>query len=172
MTFRDDTGQGRSSCTSLRISYSLEYRFSNVARTTATSIFLLTVLLTGIIAPAGVCALMCERHSRAESQQHCSEASEAMPGMVHDHSAMNHPGVEATSPMLVSQSCRSTCVTAERLNVSRKVVPQVTVVESGLVVLDITAEFLMPDPASAWSSDNSPPSPRSASTASFSILRI
>ena len=147
-------------------------QFPKVARTIATSIFLLTVLLTGIIAPTGVCALMCERHSRAASQRHCSEPSDAMPGMVHDHSAMNPRGVEATSPMLVSQSCRSNCVTAERLNVSRKVVPQVTVVKSGLVVLATAAGYLMPDPARAWSSDNSPPSLPSASAASFRILRI
>ena len=76
------------------------------------------------------------------------------------------------SPMLVSQSCRSNCVTAERLNVSRKVVPQVTVVGRDSVALDTTVEFLMFDPANAWSSDNSPPSPPSASAASFSILRI
>ena len=139
---------------------------------TATSVALLTVLVAGIITPTGVCVLMCERHSRAESQRHCSKPSDAMPGMVHDHSAMIHPGIEAMSSMLVSQSCRSNCVTAERLNVSRKVVPQVTVIERGPVVLDSTAEFLMPDPANAWSSDYSPPSLPSASAASFSILRI
>jgi hypothetical protein len=143
-----------------------------VARTTTTTIVLLLVLLAGIITPTGVCALMCERHSRAESQRHCRESSQTMPGMVHHHLATNHPGVEATSRMLVSQSCRSNCVTAERINVSRKVVPQVTVVESGLVVVDTTAEYLMPDPARAWSSDTSPPPLPSASATSFRVLRI
>lgn len=143
-----------------------------MALRTATSIVLLTVLLAGIITPAGVCALMCERHSRAETQRHCSQAADTMPGMAHDHSAMNHPGVEAKSPVLVSQACRSNCVTAERLNLSRKVIPRVTVIQNGIVILDTTTEFLTPDPASAWSSDNSPPSPSYASVASFSILRI
>jgi len=147
-------------------------QFSKVVRTTATPIVLLVVLAAGTVTPTGVCALMCERHSRAESQRHCNEPSDAMPGMVHDHSAMNHPRVEAMNQMFVSQSCRSNCVTAERVNVSRNIVPQATVVESGPVVLNTTAELLMPDRASAWSSDNSPPSPPSASPASFSILRI
>jgi hypothetical protein len=92
--------------------------------------------------------------------------------MAHDHSAMNHSGVEAMSFPVVSRSCESNCVTTERLRVPRTVVPQVTVVESGPVVPDTTAEFLMPDPANAWSSDYSPPSLPSASAASFSILRI
>lgn len=143
---------------------------SEVARRTATSIVLLTVLLAGIVTPTGVCALMCERHSRAETQRHCSQASDTMPGMAHDHSAMNHPGVDAKSPVLVSQSCRANCVTAERLNVSRNVIPQVTAIQTGTVLLDIRAELPTPDPGSAWSSDSSPPS--SASAASFSILRI
>ncbi len=159
-------------CGSLCISSSLRYSLREVVQRTATSIALLTVLVAGILAPTGVCALMCERHSRAESQRHCNEPSDAMPGMVHDHSAMNHPRVEAMNQMFVSQSCRSNCVTAERMNVSRTIVPQATVVESGPVVLNTTAELLMPDRASAWSSDNSPPSPPSASPASFSILRI
>jgi len=149
-----------------------EIQFPKVPRRTATSIVLLTVLVTGIVTPTGFCALMCERHSRLESQRHCSEPSDAMPGMVHDHSAMNHPAVEAMSLVMVSHSCQSNCVTAERLNASRKVVPQVTVVESGPVVLDTTTEFSAPDPAAAWSSDSSPPYRSSAYTASFTILRI
>jgi hypothetical protein len=76
------------------------------------------------------------------------------------------------SAVLVSQSCQTNCVMAERLNVWRKVVPQVTVVESGAVVLDAAAEFAAPDPAAAWSSDTSPPYSPTAYTASFSILRI
>jgi len=94
-----------------------------------------------------------------------------MQGMAHDHSAMNHPRIQAMTPVMVSRSCQSNCVTEERLNTSRKSVPQVTVVESGAVVLDTTADFAPPDPAIAWSSD-SPPYLPSVYSASFSILRI
>jgi len=76
------------------------------------------------------------------------------------------------SSLLVSQSCEPNCVTAERLNLSRKDVPQVTVVQSGAVVLDTTAKFSTPDPAAAWGLDSGPPSPPSTYAASFSILRI
>jgi hypothetical protein len=146
-------------------------QFSKVPRRTATSIVLLTVLLAGIT-PTGLCALMCERHARAESQRHCSEPSDTMPEMVHDHSAMNHPSVEAMSAVLMAQSCQTNCVTAERLNVGRKVVPQVTVVRSSAVVLSTTAKFLAPDFTAAWGLDSGPPAPPPAQAASFSILRI
>jgi hypothetical protein len=92
--------------------------------------------------------------------------------MVHRHSAMMQPDVGATSLMSVSQSCRSNCVTTQRLYVSRKIVPNVRVVQTGAVVLDNTAEFLPPDPAAAWSSDGGPPAALTAYSASFSILRI
>src|ERR1700730_2641580 len=75
-------------------------QFSKVPRRIATSIVLVTVLLAGI-SPTGVCAFMCERHARAESQRHCGQSSDSMPGMAHDHSAMDHPGVEAVSAVLV-----------------------------------------------------------------------
>ena len=146
-----------------------EVEFPNVARRTGTSLVLLTVLLAGIITPSGVCALMCERHFRAASQRHCSQPSDPMAGMAHGHSAMNHSTVGDMSLVMVSPSCQTNCVTAKGLNVSRKVVPQVTVVESGAVVLDITAEFLAPDPVAAWISDSGPPA---AYAAFFSILRI
>lgn len=129
------------------------------------------VLVAGIT-PTGLCTLMCERHARAESQRHCGQASDSMLGMAHDHSAMNHPGVEALSTVLMSQSCQSNCVTAERLNVWRKVVPQVTVVQSGSVVLATTTEFLAPDFTAAWGLDSGPPAPPPTHAASFSILRI
>ena len=138
---------------------------------TATSIILLTVLIAGIT-PTGVCAFMCERHARAESQRHCSQPSDSMPGMAHDHSAMDHPGVEAVSAVLVSQSCQTNCVTAERLNVWRKVVPEVRVVRSSAVVLSTTAEFLAPDFTAVWGLDSGPPAPPPAQAAAFSILRI
>src|SRR5581483_5563196 len=104
-------------------------QFPKVARRTATSIVLLSMLVAGIFTPTAFCALMCERHTRVESPRHCVQSSDTMPGMVHDHSAMNPPAVEAMSPVIVSQSCQTDCVTAERLDASRKVVPQVTVVQ-------------------------------------------
>jgi hypothetical protein len=146
-------------------------QFSRVLRRTATSIVLLVVLIAGIT-PTGVCALMCERLARTESPRHCSQPSYSMSGMAHDHSAMNHPRVQAMSPVMVSHLCQTNCVAAERLNASRKIVPQVTVVESGAVVLDTAADFVRPDPATAWSSDSSPPYSTSVYSASFSILRI
>ncbi len=146
-------------------------QFSKVPRRTATSIVLLTVLLAGIT-PTGVCALMCERHARAEKQRHCIQPSDSMPGMAHDHSAMNHPGVEAMTAVLMSQSCQTNCVTAERLNVWRNVVPQVTVIRSGAVVMGTTAEFLAPDFTAAWGLDSGPPARPPARAVSFSILRI
>jgi hypothetical protein len=142
-----------------------------VVSRTATSIVLLTVLLAGIT-PTGVCALMCERHARAEIQRHCIPVSDTMPGMVHDHSAMNHPAVEAMSLVMVSQSCQMSCVTAERLNASNKVVPRVTVVQTAAVLLDTTVEFLVPGFTAAWGLDSGPPAPLPAQAASFSILRI
>ena len=146
-------------------------QFPKVLRRTATSIVLLTVFLVGIT-PPGVCALMCERHARTESPRHCGQPSDSMSGMAHDHSAMNHPGIEAMKAVLASQSCQTNCVTAERLNVWRKVVPQVTVVRSSVVVLGAPAEFLAPDFTAAGGLDSGPPAPPLAHAASFSILRI
>ena len=148
-----------------------EVQFSKVPRRTTTSIVLLTVLLAGIT-PTGVCAFMCERHARAESQRHCSQPSDSMPGMAHGHSAMDHRRAEAVSGVLVSQSCQTNCTTTERLNVWRRVVPQVTVVRSSAVVLSTTAEFLVPDFTAEWGLDSGPPAPPPAQAASFSILRI
>lgn len=85
---------------------------------------------------------------------------------------MNHSGVEAMGAVLLSQSCQTNCVTTERLNVWRKVVPQVTVVRSGVVVLGSTAEFLAPDFTAASGLDSGPPAPPPANAASISILRI
>ena len=157
---------------SLCVSSSLRYSFREVVQRTATLIALLTVLLTGIVAPSGLCVLMCERDSRTESQRHCIQSSDTMPGMAHHHSTMNHPAVQVTSLVMVSHSCQSNCVTAERLNASRRAIPQVAVVESGPFALDTAAEFATPDLVAAWSSDNSPPYSPAAYTASFSILRI
>ena len=138
---------------------------------TATSIVLVTVLLAGIT-PTAVCTLMCERHERAENQRHCSKPSDSMPKMAHDHSAMNHPGVEAMTAVLMSQSCQTNCVTAERLNVWRKVVPQVTVVRRSVVALGTTTAFLAINFTDAWGFDSGPPVRPPAHAGSFSILRI
>ena len=142
-----------------------------MASRTATSIVLLTVLLTGMVSPSGVCALMCERRAHTESHGRCSQPSDSMSGMAHDHSAMNHPGVEAMKAVLASQACHTNCVAAERLTVWRKAVPQVTVVELGAVVPNTTAKFVAPDSAAAWSSDSGPPPP-AAYAVPFRILRI
>jgi hypothetical protein len=85
---------------------------------------------------------------------------------------MNHPAVEAMSLVMVSRSCETACVTAERLNASRKVVPQVTVVQTAAVGLDSATEFLAPAFTAAWGLDSGPPAPPSARGAFFSILRI
>ena len=147
-------------------------QFPKVARKTATSIILLTVLLAGVITPTGLCAVMCERHFRTESHVHCSQPSDAMPGMAHHHSGMNHPSVEAVSSLSLSQSCQTNCVAAERLAISRKVLSQMTVVQTGVVVLDNTSKLLVPDLATARILDNGPPYPPSVGAASFSVLRI
>ena len=99
--------------------------------------------------------------------------AESMPGMVHDHSAMNHSGGMAMRPMLVSQSCQPNCSIAERLAASRKIVPQLTVVESGAVILEsATAKFVEPEFTEASSSDSGPPAATTAHFGSFSVLRI
>src|SRR5260370_31492156 len=95
-----------------------------------------------------------------------------MPGMVHDRSGMNRPGVEAISAALVSQWCQTNCATAERLNVWREVVPQGREVRSRAVVLSTTAEFLALDFTAAWGFDSGPPAPSPPHLAPFSILRI
>ena len=139
---------------------------------TATSIVLLTTLLTGMATPAGACALMCVRHQRTEIQRHCGQPSDAMPRMGHDHKAMNHAAIEAMCPVVLSQSCQTNCLAAERLAVSRKNVLQVTPVQSSAVALDIAAKFLTPDLATSRLVDGTPPKPFSVHAASFSILRI
>lgn len=147
-------------------------QFSKVARKTATSIILLTVLLAGVITPTGLCAVMCERHFRTQSHSHCSQPSDAMPGMAHHHSGMNHANVDAVSSLWVSRSCQTNCVAAERLAISRKVLSQMTVVQTGVLALDNTSKLLVPDLAAARILDNGPPYSPTARAASFSVLRI
>jgi hypothetical protein len=145
-------------------------QFSKVPRRTATSIVLLTLLLAGIT-PTGFCALMCERRAAAKSRHHCNGPSNTMPGMAHDRSAMDHLSVEAVSAVSLSP-CRTNCATTERVNVWRKVVPEVPVVRSSAVVLSKTIEFLAPNCIAVWGLDSGPPAPHPVRAASFSILRI
>jgi hypothetical protein len=86
---------------------------------------------------------------------------------------MDSSVVEAMTPVVEALSCKTGCDIAERLNISRKVVPQVTVVQTGAVVLDATSKFLAPHLEDGWSLGSGPPSlSPSAYTASYSILRI
>src|SRR5579859_62584 len=147
-------------------------QFSKVARNPATSIVLMIVLLAGIITPSGLCAIICKGHSLRESQAHCNQPSDTMPGMVHHHSGMNHSRITATSPLLVSQSCQPNCIVAERLAISRKALSQVTVVTISIVELNDKSKLLVSDLAAAWILDSGPPSPPSSRATSFSILRI
>jgi hypothetical protein len=146
-------------------------RVSIVALRTPTSILLLSMLLVGILSPSGMCALMCAQHARAESPHHCGNPSDPTSGMVHHHSAMNHPHVEPVTLALTSQSCTSNCARAERLSLSRKVFSQAPVAETGVAVREATARFLATDEENAPSSDHShaPPIPYAAS---LSVLRI
>ena len=110
----------------------------------ATSMVLLTALLAGTLSPIGLCALVCERHSRAEAHHHCSKDSDPMPGMAHNHSAMHQYVVGDMIFAVGAQSCQTDCAVVEQLNISRKVVPQVTVVQTGAVVLTATPSFSLP----------------------------
>ncbi len=140
-----------------------------MALRTPTSILLLSVLVAGILSPSGLCALMCERRSQAETRQHCSHASDPMSRMMHHHSAMmNHADVDAVMPL----SCPSSCDGLERLNLSRKATAQVRTRQTGIVTLDAPAKFMSPDIGIVWRSDGGPPARRTACMTSFSILRI
>ncbi len=138
----------------------------------ATSIVALAALLAGTISPIGACALMCERHSRAGIQHHCDKDSDSMPGIARNHSGMHHSDIGDITLVVAAQSCRTDCAVGQRLSSSRKVVPQVTVVQTGAVVLDATSKCLAPHLESEWNLDSGPPSFPSAHTATYSILRI
>ena len=138
----------------------------------ATSMVLLTALLAGTLSPIGLCALVCERHSRAEAHHHCNKDSDPMPGMAHNHSAMHQYVVGDMIFVVGAQSCQTDCAVVEQLNISRKVLPQVTVVQTGAVVLDVTSKFFAPHLEGAWSLDSGPPPFPSADTSSYSVLRI
>jgi len=138
----------------------------------ATSIVLLTAVLAGVIRPSGVCALMCERHSRAEAHHHCTQDSDSMPRMAHNHSAMHHASVGDVAFVVQAQSCQTDCAVAEQLNISRKVVPQLTVVQTNAVAPKASYKVLVPHVRGTWNLDTGPPSFPSGHTASYSILRI
>jgi len=95
-----------------------------------------------------------------------------MAGMAHNHSAMDHSVVGDITLIVAAQSCQRDCAVVERLNISRKVVPEVTLVQTGAVVLDTNSKFFAPHLESAWSLDSGPPCFPSAYTSSYSILRI
>ena len=143
-----------------------------VASRAATSVVLLTVLLTGMATPAGACALMCVRHQGLESRPHCGQPSDAMPRMVHDHTAMKHAAVGAMRPVVGSQSCKTNCFAAERQTVSRKTFSTVTPVHSSAVTLDIAAKRLTLDFARSRRVDGTPPGTLPINAPLFSILRI
>jgi hypothetical protein len=138
----------------------------------ATSIVLLTALIAGTISPVTACAIMCERHSRANAHHHCGQDSDPMPGMAHNRSAMHHSDMGDITLIVAAQSCRTDCAVAERQNIARRVVPQATVVQTGAVVMEASSKFLGPHVEGAWNLDSGPPSFSSPRTASYSILRI
>lgn len=138
----------------------------------ATSIVALAALVAGTISPMVVCALMCETHLRAQVHHHCDQDLDPMPGMAHHHSAMHHSDIGDITLAVAAQSCGADCAVAERLNIARKVVPQLTVVQTGAVALEASSRFSGPHVENAWSLDSGPPSFPSVHTASYSILRI
>jgi hypothetical protein len=95
-----------------------------------------------------------------------------MAGMGHDQSAIHHASIEDVTLVMQAQSCQTDCAAAERLSISIKVVPQVTVVQTRAAVLDTTFKFLAPSLRSVWSLDSGLPSLHPAYTSSYSVLRI
>lgn len=92
-----------------------------------------------------------------------------MPGMADDHSAMHHGDMTL---VVQAHSCLSDCAVGERLNTSRKLVPQLTVVQTDAVILDASPKCSDRDLENEWSFNSGPPSFPSGYTASYSILRI
>jgi hypothetical protein len=152
---------------SLRVAREVRYSLRVGPRTT-TSIFLVSVFLIGIFSPTGVCALVCARHRGTDARNH----SDPMPGMIHDHWAMNHTSIDGVIPTMTSQPCPSNCDAAELLSPSRRVVARVTVARTGIAVLDTTARFLTPDIAGRWRPDGDPPAPTVGCPACFNVLRV
>jgi len=146
-----------------------------VATRKTISTILLSALVLGVLSPTGMCALMCERHSRADARDRCGQNSNRR--MAHKHSAMHHHAVGDIALVDVTvvvgaQSCQTDCALAERFNASRGVVPRMTVLQRNSVVPVAIPEFMSPDLEVAWNLDSGPPPVPSAYTASYSILRI
>lgn len=147
-----------------------------MASKSAMSMVLLAVLLTGMVAPAGACGLMCARNQQAALERHCVQHGALMPGMAPEHSRMNSPAVASVSPVLLPPPCAVRCAAA-RLTSYPRVVPQVTSVQTEGVVLDTAAKLLATDPpasvpSASWRLDGTPPAFFSTSAASSTILRI
>jgi hypothetical protein len=95
-----------------------------------------------------------------------------MLGMAHEHSAMHHSAVGDMSLGVQADSCQSDCAVAERQNNARKVVPQLRVAQTGVLVLVASHKFLDRDLENRWNLDSGPPSFPSQCLASHSVLRI
>ena len=141
------------------------------------STILLSALVVGVLSPTGMCALMCERHSRGDARDRCGQNSNPKPGMAHKHSAMHHHALGDSALVDVTvvvgaQSCQTDCALAEWFNVSRSVVARMTILQRNTVVPVAIPEFMSPDLEVAWNLDSGPPPVPSPYTASYSILRI
>jgi hypothetical protein len=142
-------------------------RVSQVTLRTSTSILLLSVLVAGILSPSGLCALMCERHLRAERQRPCGHASDSMSGMMHHHSAaINHPDFD-----MAKGRCLSVCGAVKLLNLSRKAAARVRARQAGILEPDRTNQVMTPGIATAFGSYGGSP-PRCKAVPALSILRI
>jgi hypothetical protein len=148
-----------------------------VATRKTISTILLSALVLGVLSPTGMCALMCERHSRGDARDRCGQNSNPKSGMAHKHSAMHHHALGDIALVDVTvvvgaQSCQTDCALAERFNVSRSVVARLTILQRNTVVPVAIPEFMSPDLEVAWNLDSGPPPVPVAYTASYSILRI
>ena len=149
-----------------------EVEFFRVASKSAMSMVLLAVLLTGMVVPAGACGLMCARHQQAALARHCVQHIASMPGMNPEHSRMNSPVVASVTPVLIPLSCEVRCAAA-RLSSHPRVVPQVTSVQTEVVVLKTATDPPASVPSPPWRMDGTPPAFFSTpAAASFNILRI
>lgn len=141
-----------------------------MALRTPTSILLLSVLVTGILSPSGLCAVMCSSHvPTADVQGPCDHASHPMSGMIHHHSAaMNH----SERGMMKQRACPSNCDALESLGAARKALVQLKLRQTGVAAADSTNRTTSPDIAAAWGSSGGSPVRREPLMVAFSILRI
>ena len=142
-------------------------RVSQVALRTSTSILVLSVLVAGILSPSGLCAFVCQRHTRAESPRPCSHASDSMSGMMHQHTA----AITAPDLGALNRSCASTCDAVALLDLSRKPAAHVTTGQSYFLVSHSTSRVPDPEIATVLGSPGGPPGLRKAMPA-CSVLRI